>query len=305
MLKKLFSVIALCTIAFASQAQELNCKVKILHNAIQNVDKQVFTQMERAISDFVNTRKWTNDQYNTTEKIDCNIMFNLTKRVDEDLYEATMTIQASRPVYNAGYTSPTVNFLDKEVVFKYSQFTPLEFNDNRIVGNDAMVSNLTALIAFYTYVILGLDYESFQKEGGIELFKKAQNIANNAPEQGKTISGWRPVEGNRNRYWIIDQMLNPRFKFFREYWYTMHREALDNMYNKPEESRKLIVEGLPKLVQLQRENPGAILIQFFFGAKSDELASVVAQVPKEQRTQYITMLQQLDVPNAQKYNALK
>ena len=305
MLKKLFSVIVLCAAALTSQAQELNCKVKILHNAIQNVDKQVFTGMERAISDFLNNRKWTSDQYNTSEKIECNIMLNLTKRVDEDMYEATMTIQASRPVYNAGYTSPTVNFLDKEVVFKYSQFTPLEFNDNRITGNDAMVSNLTALLAFYTYVILGLDYESFQKEGGTDLFKKAQNIANNAPEQGKTISGWRPVEGNRNRYWLVDQMLNPRFKFFREYWYTLHREALDNMYNKPEESRKLIVDGLPKQEQLQRENPGAILIQFFFGAKSDELASVVAQVPKEQRTNYITMLQQLDVPNAQKYNALK
>ena len=305
MLKKLFSVIVLCAAALTSQAQELNCKVKILHNAIQNVDKQVFTGMERAISDFLNNRKWTSDQYNTSEKIECNIMLNLTKRVDEDMYEATMTIQASRPVYNAGYTSPTVNFLDKEVVFKYSQFTPLEFNDNRITGNDAMVSNLTALLAFYTYVILGLDYESFQKEGGTDLFKKAQNIANNAPEQGKTISGWRPVEGNRNRYWLVDQMLNPRFQFFREYGYRLHRDALDHMSNKPEESRKLIVDGLPKLVQLQRENPGAILIQFFFGAKSDELASVVAQVPKEQRTNYITMLQQLDVPNAQKYNALK
>lgn len=304
MLKKLFSIVLLCAVSVAVQAQELNCKVKVLHNAIQNVDKQVFTGMERAIADFLNTRKWTNDQYNTTERIDCNIMINVTKRVEEDIYEATFNIQASRPVYNAGYTSPTVNFVDKDFVFKYTQFTPLEYNDNRISGNEPLVSNLTATLAFYSYLVLGLDYESFQKEGGTDLFKKAQNIANNAPES-KAISGWRPVEGNRNRYWLIDQILNPRFKFFREYWYTLHRESLDNMYSKPEESRKLVTDGLVKLAQMHRENPGSILVQFFFGAKSNELASIVAQMPKEQRGIYITMLQQMDVPNAQKYNALK
>lgn len=305
MLKKLFNIILACCIAATAGAQELNCKVRVMHDKIQNVDKQVFLGMERAIADFLNTRKWTGDQFNTTERIDCNIMFNLTKRIEEDIFEGTLNIQSSRPVYNSGYASPTVNFVDKEIIFRYSQYTPLEFNDNRISGNDAMVSNLTAILAYYSYLILGLDYESFAKEGGTELFKKAQNIANNAPEQGKTITGWRPVEGNRNRYWLIDQLVNPRFKVFREYWYTLHREALDNMFAKPEESRKLITDGLVKLAQLQRENPGSILIQFFFGAKSDELASVVAQVPREQRNMYITMLQQLDVPNAQKYNALK
>ncbi|WP_276131818.1 DUF4835 family protein [Polluticoccus soli] len=304
MLKKLFSVVLLSAVVMTVQAQELNCKVKVLHNAIQNVDKSVFTGMERAITDFLNTRKWTNDQYNVTERIDCNIMINITKKVEDDIYEATFNIQASRPVYNSGYASPIVNFVDKDLVFKYTQFTPLEYNDNRISGNEPLVSNLVATLAFYSYIVLGLDYESFQKEGGTDFFKKAQNIANNAPE-AKGISGWKPVEGNRNRYWLIDQILNPRFKVFRDYWYTLHRESLDNMYNKPEESRKLVTDGLVKLAQMHRENPGSILVAFFFGAKSNELASIVSQIPKEQRGIYITMLQQMDVPNAQKYNALK
>lgn len=305
MLKKLFSVIILlCCCTAVAMAQEINCKVKVLHEKIQGVDNQVFTSMERSINEFINTRKWTNDPFNPNEKIDCNIMFNLVKKVGEDVYEATMNISASRPVFNSGYTSPTINFIDRDVKFKYSQYTPLEFNDNRVTGNDVMASNLTAVIAYYIYMIIAFDYDSFEKNGGTDYFKRAQNIVNNAPE-AKEITGWKAVEGNKNRYWIVDQVLSPRFKYFREFWYTMHREALDNMYAKPAESEKMIIDGLPKLSQLQKENPGSILIQFFFNAKSDELASLVAQTPREQRAGTVLLLQQMDVPNAQKYNALK
>src|SRR5262245_24461450 len=133
MLKKLFSVImVLCCMAATAMAQEVNCKVRVLHDKILNTDKDVFISMERSINSFINTRKWTNDPFNVNEKIDCNIMFNLTKKVGDDMYEATMNITASRPVFNSGYTSPTINFVDREVKFRFSQFTPLEFNDNRV-----------------------------------------------------------------------------------------------------------------------------------------------------------------------------
>lgn len=306
MWKKVFSIITvLCCLFFAGNAQELNCKVKVMYDRIQGVDKQVFIGMERAITEFLNTRKWTTDQYNPTERINCNILINLAKKIDENSYEATMNIQATRPVYNSNYNSSLINFIDKEVAFTYSQFTPLQYDDNRINGNDALSSNLTALLAFYTYMILGLDYDSFALNGGTEFFKKAQNIVNNAPEQGKLIKGWKAVDGNKNRYWIMDQLMNPRFQAMRNYWYAMHREGLDNMYSKPEDARKTILDGIIKLGQINRENPGAILIQFFFNAKSDELMSIVAQVSPQERAPYIGMLQQMDVPNAQKYNALK
>src|SRR5690606_12314692 len=138
-------------------------------------------------------------------------------------------IQATRPVYNTSYNSSIVNFIDKEIAFTYSQFSPLTFDDNRVSGTNAMQSNLTAVLAYYTYLILGLDYDSFELNGGTSYFKKAQNVVNNAPEDGKKIMGWKAVDGNRNRYWIIDQILNPRFKVVREYWYTMHRDGLDNL----------------------------------------------------------------------------
>jgi hypothetical protein len=305
MLKKLFSVLMVLCIATGANAQELLCKVKVMHDKILNVDKEVFNGMERQILEFMNNRKWTTDIFNVTEKIECNILINLTKRSDDDVYDATLNIQASRPVFNSGYASPTVNFIDRDFRFRYSQFTPMQYDDNRVSGNDALASNLTATLAYYAYLIIGLDYDSFEATGGTDYFKKAQNIVNNAPESGNAINGWKAVEGTKNRYWIVDQLLSPRFSTYRTVWYQMHRIALDNMYKAPEESRKTVLEDIAKLSQLQKDNPGAILIQFFFNAKSDELMSIMAQVPKEQRSTYISMLQQMDVPNAQKYAALK
>ncbi len=305
MLKRLFSTILIAAMAMTGYTQELNCKVKVMRDAIQGIDKEVFLAMERNILEFMNTRKWTTDQFQNNERIDCNILINLTKQLDQDLFQATFNIQASRPVYNASYTSSIVNHIDKEFVFRFNQFTPLQFDDNRVTGNDPLASNLTATLAYYAYLVLGLDYESFSPNGGSDFFKRAQNVVNNAPESGKTIVGWRAVDGNKNRYWIVDQILNPRFKEFRTAWYTMHREGLDKMYNKPDESRKLILESLPKFVQINRENPSSILLQFFFSAKSDEFASLVSQEDAGQKTQYISMLQQIDVPNIQKYNSIK
>jgi hypothetical protein len=306
MLRKLFNIlIVLVCLGLPSSAQELNCKVKVLSTAIQNVDRQVFTNMEKFISDFMNTRKWTTEEFGANEKIDMNIMINLTGRSpEEDIYSGTLNIQASRPVYNSGYMSPLVNYIDKDLVFKFSQFTSLQFDDNRISGGDPMASNLTAVLAYYAYIVIGLDYDSFAPDGGAPYLKRAQNVVNNAPEQGNSIGGWKAVEGNKNRYWIIDQLLSPRFADVRTFWYSMHREGLDKMQSQPEEARLRVLEGIPKLFAVNAANPSSILIQFFFNAKSDEMMKVVAQLPKEQRGPYITQLSQMDVPNSARYQSL-
>src|SRR5690606_34330085 len=185
MKKKIYYSIALLliTLNIPAQAQELNAQVKVLSTAIANTDKQIFTTMEKSITDFFNTRKWTKDEFATNEKININILINLISKKEGDVYTGTLNIQASRPVYNTSYTSPTINFLDKDLVFRYTQFTPMQFNENRITGSDAGASNLTAVLAYYAYLVIGLDYESFSKEGGTEYFKKAQYIVNNAPEE--------------------------------------------------------------------------------------------------------------------------
>lgn len=307
MQKTLCSILLLLLSSMIVSAQELNCRVRVMHDKIQNVDKELFNNMERSLNEFMNSRKWTDDQFGPDEKIECNILLNVTGTLSgvQNGFQGTLNIQASRPVYNSSYSSPLINFIDRDVIFAYSQFNTLQFDDNRVSGNDPYVANLTALLAYYAYLVIGLDYDSFSPKGGTDYFKKAQNIVNNAPEQGKSIVGWKAVEGNKNRYWITDQILNPRFQALRGFWYNMHREGLDNMYKKPDESRMLILNGINTLSQLQKENPGAILLQFFFNAKSDEFASLLAQLPADQRGLYITMLQQIDVPNAQKYNSLK
>lgn len=290
----------------AVQAQELNCKVKIMHEKITNTDPQVFTSMERTITEFMNTRKWTSDDWNPVERIDCNILINITSKdaADQDLYSGTFSIQATRPVYNSGYTSPLINYMDRDLVFHYSQFLQLQFDDNRVTGPDPLASNLTAMLAYYAYLVIGLDYDSFAPNGGSNILKKAQNVVNNAPEQG-AIRGWKAFEEKRNRYWIVDQILSPRFDSLRRYWYGYHREGLDLMYNKPVDGRTRILKGINTLSQLQRDNPGSTLIQFFFNAKSDELLRILSQAPREERAPYIPMMSVMDVVNANKYNNLK
>lgn len=309
MLKKLFNISLLIILANTVTAQELNCTVKVMADGIQGQgqDKEVFRNMQQAITEFMNSRKWTDDQFAPQEKINCNILINVTQTLQgiQNGFSATFTIQSSRPVYNSSYMSQTLKHVDKELQFSYGQFAPLEFNDNRVAGNNVYVSNLPAVLAFYAYLMIGLDYESYAPKGGEIYFKKAQNIVNNAPEQGKTITGWKAAEGNHNRYWLADQILSPRFQAFRSVWYSMHREALDNMYKSPEESQKIILNSINTLSQLQKENPGAILLQFFFNAKSDEFASIIAQQPEANRALYISMISQIDVPNTQKYNSLK
>jgi Domain of unknown function (DUF4835) len=297
-----------CFCGMKADAQELNCKVTVLHDKITGVDAQVFNSMQKSLNEFINSQKWTDVEYAPIEKIEVNIMFNLSANNvggDPDAYSGTMSIQATRPVFNAGYTTTIINYVDKDIQFKYTQFNPLHFEENQGSGSDPMVSNLTALLAYYSYLVIGLDNDSFSPEGGSGEFKKAQNVVNNSPESGKAISGWKPVESTRNRYWLTDQILSTRFADLRGVWYSMHREGLDSMYTKPSESRTRIMNGMKKLSQLNKENPSSLLIQFFFNAKSDEILHLLAAMPKTDRGPYITLLNAMDVPNAAKYNSLK
>ena len=309
MLQRLFNILFILLISSgAAVAQELNCKVTINHDKITGVDNEVYNSLTRSITEFMNTRKWTTEEFTTAEKIDCNVFINLTGNKvggDIDAYTATISIQATRPVYGSSYTTSIVNYVDRDLAFKYNQFSTLQFDDNRVAGIEALGSNLTAVLAFYAYVIIGLDYDSFAPEGGTNYLKKAQNVVNNAPEQSKTIAGWKPGEGTRNRYWLTDQLLNSRFRDVRTFWYTMHRESLDSMYTKPNDSRQRILYNLKKLYSVNRENPSSMLIQFVFAAKSEEFIQLVSQTPKANRAQFITLLSAMDVANVNKYNNLK
>lgn len=306
MLKQLLSILLLA-LSTSCLSQEFNCKVTVRHDKINGVDNAVFTGMEKSLNELINGHKWTTEDFAATEKIDCNILINIVSNNvagNPDAYSATLNIQATRPVYNSSYNTNLINFVDKDVVFQYTLSNPLYFDDNQVVGTIPLASNLSAIVAYYAYIVLALDYDSFSPNGGSNYLKRAQNVVNNAPE-GKGISGWKAMEGNKNRYWLADQMLSPRFADVRNYWYMMHREALDSMTQKPVDSRGRILANLKRLYNVNRENPNSIFLQFFFNAKSQELQNLLAQVPKQDRVQYITLLTAMDVPNANKYSTLK
>ncbi len=283
-------------------AQEFNGRVIIMSDQIAGVDPNIFRTMEQDATKFINTRKWTSDQFETKEKIDCIFTIILSKQIDgvEGGFAGRLSLQSSRPVYNTSYSSSLTNYTDRDFAFKYIQFQPFDFNDNRVNGNEALVSNLTAVLAYYCYIMLGLDYDSFSPKSGTEFFNKALNIVNNAPED-KNISGWKAMENQRNRFWLIDQMLNTRFAPMRDAFYQYHRQGLDLMESDPENARKNIYATFTTLQQVNTENPASIWMQFLFNAKSEEIRNIVSAASFADRQRLVPILSQLDVTNASKY----
>ena len=194
------------------RSQELQANVTVLSNRISSqVDKHIFQTLQTALYDFLNNRKWTNETFGSNEKIVCNFLLNLSGSQDNNTYSASLTVQAGRPIFNSSYQSPLINFMDESVNFKYIQFQALDFNENRVQGTDPIAANLTAIFAYYVYTILGLDFDSFGLRGGDPYFQKALNIVNNAPE-GSSVSGWKPFDGVRNRYWLMENLTDTQIQ---------------------------------------------------------------------------------------------
>ncbi len=305
---KIFSKIIGFVIVFAlsinANAQELNAQVILNAQAIQNnVDVKIFKNLEQSLKDFLNTTKFTKDEYGALEKIEC--QFNLTiQKVGKEAnsYEAKLSINASRPVYGADYQSSILNYIDKEVMFKYVQFQPVDFNETRVAGNDPLAANLSAIFAYYAYYIIGLDMDSYKQSGGSDYFNKARNIVSNAPE-GYGIDGWKP-EGSKNRYWLVDNILNSRFIPFREAYYYYHRNGLDQMTTNAEEANIAILNTISTIYQVNMESPGSALLLAFFSTKNAEYLNILTQASMEEKLKLVPMLSMLDVPNASKYSAL-
>lgn len=288
------------------KAQELRARMSVLSSRVaNNVDKKTFQTLQTALDNFINTRKWTSDNFATQEKIDCSFLLNLQSTGDANVYKASLTIQSARPVFNSSYVCPLVNFQDNDIIFKYAEFQQLEFNDNRVSGTDALASNLTAVIAYYINIILGMDYDSFSQRGGDAYFQKAQNIVNNAPE-GKDISGWKAFDGTRNRYWLVENLLNSKYTIIHDAIYDYYRLGMDKLYDEEANARIQMLNVLNILNNLNTENPNTMILQFFFEGKSQELINIFSKASPPDKARALEFLQKLDVPNAPKYKeALK
>lgn len=304
-MRKFFSILFfIAFFSFAGKAQELQARVSVIANQVSSqVDKKIFQTLQGALTNFINNRKWTNDNFQSNEKIQCNFLITLTKEVGDNIYKAVLTVQAARPVFNSTYQSPIINFQDENVAFRYVEFQPVEFNESRVQGNDPVASNLTATIAYYIYMILGFDYDSFSLRGGDAYFEKAWNIVTNAPE-GKDITGWKPFDGIRNRYYLAENLNNNKFALVHDAIYSYYRSGLDIFSENEDEGRNGIMNSLNFLNTLNVENPNSMLIQFFFQGKSNELVKVFSKAEPGMRGRVKDMLMKLDITNASTYKGL-
>lgn len=307
MRKNFFALIAFSFVYLVSASQEIQAKLTVNVDKDKiptTVDRKIFQTLQSGLTNFINNRKWTNDAFQTSEKIQCNFFLNIIDDGSPNVYKASLTIQAARPAYNSTYQCPLINFIDDNVVFKYVEFQPIEFNENRVQGNDALVSNLTAVFAYWVNIILGFDYGSFSLRGGDPYFTKAQNIVNNAPESGE-ISGWKNYESQRNRYWLTENLNNNRFALFHDALYSYYRHGMDLLYENEDEGRNGVLNCLNYLSTIQKENPNSMIMQFFFQGRSAELVKVFSKANKDTRDRALNHLLKLDVTNARIYNDLK
>ncbi len=286
---------------YFAKAQELNARVTVNAQQIgNNVNKNTFNTLQTALTTFLNTRKWTKDVYTSKEKIECTFILNLNPTDDANIYNASLIIQAARPVFNTTYLSPIINFKDDDVIFKYLEFQLLEFNENRISGNDAQISNLTAIIAYYANMIIGFDSESFALRGGESAFLKAQNIVNNAPD-GRGIKGWKAFDGIRNRYWLAENLLNGRYAVMHDVYYNYYRLGLDKFYEDEKAARQDMMNVLNIMSVFNNQNPNTMINQFFFQGKANELVRVFSKALPQDKAKALELLTRLDLTNVNNY----
>jgi hypothetical protein len=305
MFKKIFIACSIFFITASLHAQELQARLTVMTNKIStNIDKKIFNTLQTALTNFINNRKWSNDAFAPNEKIQCNFLLNVEQELGNNVYKGKLTVQAARPIYNTTYDSPIINFIDDDVVFRYQEFQPIEFNENRIQGNDPLAANLPAVLAFYVNLILAMDFDSFSLRGGDAYYKKAWNIVSNAPEN-RDITGWRSFESLRNRYWLAENFNNNRFTLIHDVLYAYYRSGLDIFFDNEEEGRKGILASLNHLNTINAENPNSMLLQFFFQGKSAELVKVFSKANTDTKARAKDILSRLDITNTAAYKELK
>lgn len=305
MLKRILLMTSMVLVLSNAKSQEIQARLTVMTNKISTaIDKKIFMTLQTALTNFLNQRKWSTDVYAPNEKIQCNFLLSVEQELGNNVYKGRLTVQAARPVYNTTYDSPIINFIDDDVVFRYQEFQPIEFNENRIQGNDPMAANLPAILAYYVNTILGLDYDSFAPRGGDAYFKKAWNIVNNAPES-RDITGWRSFESLRNRYWLAENFNSNRFALIHDVLYAYYRTGLDLFYDNEEEGRAGVLNSLNFLNTINSENPNSMLIQFFFQGKSAELVKVFSKAKTDSKARARDILSRLDITNSSAYKELK
>ena len=277
-------------------SQELNCSVTVNSTQISGTDKKIYETMQKAFFEYLNSTKWTNDIFKTEERIECSMLINVTERPSVDEFKATMQLQIRRPVYKTSYSTNLLNYFDNDFTFKYVEFQPLLFSEN------TFTDNLSSMLSFYAYMIIGMDYDSFSPLGGQPYFVKAQTIVNNA--QAASDKGWKSYDNDKNRYWFNENVMNANFKQIRQTIYKYHRTGMDLMSSKLEDGRNNIAESIQDLKTTYEVSPNSYLMQIFFNAKADEIVNIFTQAYPEQKAKLVNTLNLIDAGNSSKYGKI-
>ena len=274
-------IVSLCSVG-RMQAQELEAKVVVNHSKIQGTNNSVFTTLQDAMTEFLNTRKWSNSQYTTRERIACSFNLIVNEYSDEGRFGCSLMVQANRPVYNASYNTTVLNFNDNAVDFNYIEHDKLEFSD------DMIDDNLTAVLAYYAYLIIGLDMDTFSPKGGTDIFHKAENVVNNAQMVGE--DGWKAFGDSKNRHAIINDYMNGAMEPYRQLLYDYHRKGLDEMAQNAERGRSNITTSLTLLEKVKQDKPMSVLPQLFTEIKKDELLGIYSKGTTKEKEEVCRIL---------------
>lgn len=296
MRNKIFFLFLFFVVNIPLTAQELNCRVTINAERVQSSDRSVFTDMETSFTQFLNNQQWTSDVFESHEQINCNIIITLADPTSIGNFEADVQIQSARPAFDSNYESIMLNFADRDWQFEYVLSQPLQYNDN------TFLSNLTSLLAYYAYIIVGIDYDSFSELGGTEYFQKALNIVNNAQQANRP--GWDALGNTRNRYWLTENFTNQQMLDLRKGIYKYHRLALDTFGEDPDNSRKLILEVLRDWKKIRGIYPNSILIIALLDAKGDELINIFSEGSLQVRREAYDILSSIDPSKSSDYEKI-
>lgn len=292
---KYFGIIIIF-ISAQAYSQELNCRVIVNAQQVQTTERAVFSEMETEFAQFLNTTRWTGDDFDEEEVINCNLVLTISEMPSIGVFKASVQILSSRPIYGTSYESVIMNFADRDWEFEYLQSQPLRFNEN------TFNSNITSMLAYYAYMIIGFDYDTFSELGGTPHFQNAFKVVNNA--QQTNYSGWQQFNSVRNRYWLVENVQNPQLEPIRKALYTYHRNGLDIMAEDREQAEKNILAALAEIQKANRARPRSILTISFMDAKSTELQQIFTQSNLATRRQAYNLLNNLDPSRTDEYKAL-
>ncbi|MBW6478979.1 MAG: DUF4835 family protein [Bacteroidales bacterium] len=296
-MRKVFFIFTILILSITGiKAQELQCMVQISSPGMSETDRQILQTLQSSIYEFMNQRNWTEYQYKPEERIEASILITINEKVGSDEYRGTIQVQSRRPIFQTSYSSPIINHNDRDLSFRYVENQTLEYADN------TFTSNLTSVLAFYANLIIGFDFDTFSPMGGTPYFEKAQNIVNlaqNAPERG-----WKSFEGQRNRYWLMENIFNSQYSNIRQALYTYHRLGFDRMTDNMDMARSEVVNAIEMFQRVHRQRPGSYLMSIIMTTKGDELVNLFTEAPAMEKNQVVQILTEIDPANSARYRRI-